>query len=149
MRILALDYGDRRIGVAVSDEMGMIAQGLATIQRKNRVADLDQIDECVRRYDVDRIVVGYPLRFDGSEGVQCEKVNRFIRRLERRVTVPIIRRDEMLSTKEAEEHLRETGVRREKQRSMVDRVAACIILQRYLDAPSDVEKAEKRSENDP
>lgn len=134
MRILGLDYGEKRIGIAVSDELGITAQGLATIHRKNRTADLDQIDECVRRYDIERIVVGYPLRLDGSEGIQCEKINRFIHRLEKRFTVPVIRRDEMLSTKEAEEILRETGVRQEKRRAMVDRLAACIILQRYLEA---------------
>ena len=137
MRILGVDYGERRIGIAVSDELGMTARGLATIQRKNRAADLEQIDACVRRYAVERVVVGYPLRLDGSQGVQCEKVNRFIRRLEKRLTIPVVRRDEMLSTKEAEELLRETGVRPEKRRAMVDGIAACIILQRYLDAPPD------------
>jgi putative Holliday junction resolvase len=149
MRILGLDYGEKRIGIAVSDELGITAQGLATIHRKNRTADLDQIDECVRRYDIERIVVGYPLRLDGSEGIQCEKINRFIRRLEKRFTVPVIRRDEMLSTKEAEELLRETGVRREKRRAMVDRLAACIILQRYLDAPLGGQSAGPQTGNDP
>jgi putative holliday junction resolvase len=135
MRILGLDYGERRIGIAVSDELGITAQGLTTVQRKNREADLDRLADVVHRYEVERIVVGYPLRLDGSEGIQCEKINRFIRRLERRFSLPVIRRDEMLSTKEAEEILRETGVRREKRRAMVDRLAACIILQRYLDTP--------------
>lgn len=141
MRILGVDYGERRIGIAVSDELGMTAQGLATIQRKNRAADLEQIDACVRRYAVERVVVGYPLRLDGSEGVQCEKVNRFIRRLERRLAIPVVRHDEMLSTQEAEGLLREAGVRREKWRARVDGIAACIILQRYLDAPGDGEGA--------
>jgi putative Holliday junction resolvase len=135
MRILGLDYGERRIGVAVSDEMGITAQGLTTVQRKNRAADLDRLAEVVHRFAVERIIVGYPLRLDGSEGIQCEKINRFIRRLERRFALPVIRHDEMLSTKEAEEILRETGVRQEKRRAMVDRLAACIILQRYLERP--------------
>lgn len=134
MRILGVDYGERRIGIAISDELGMTAQGLTTVQRKNRAADLDQLADVIHRYEVERIVVGYPLRLDGSEGIQCEKINRFIRRLERRFALPVIRRDEMLSTKEAEEILRETGVRQEKRRAMVDRLAACIILQRYLEA---------------
>ena len=134
MRVLGLDYGSRRIGVAVCDELGMTAQGVGTVVRKNRKADLAAISAFVKRFDVESIVVGYPLRLDGSEGIQCEKVNRFIQRLEARLAIPVIRRDETLSTKEAEELLRETGVRREKKRGIVDRLAASIILQGYLDA---------------
>lgn len=134
MRILGLDYGSRRIGVAICDELGMTAQGVATIARRNREADLGAIEELVRRYGVERIVIGYPLRLDGSEGIQCEKINRFIRRLEARLSLPIIRWDETLSTKEAEELLRQGGVRPEKRKGIVDRVAASIILQGYLDA---------------
>jgi putative Holliday junction resolvase len=135
MRVLGLDYGSRRIGVAVCDELGMTAQGVGTIVRKNREADIDAITKYIKLFDVETIVVGYPLRLDGSEGIQCEKVNRFIRRLQARFPMPVIRWDETLSTKEAEELLRETGVRREKRRGIVDRLAACIILQGYLDAP--------------
>jgi putative holliday junction resolvase len=135
MRILGLDYGSRRIGVAVCDELGMMAQGVDTVVRKNRDADIAAIAAYIERFGVEKIVVGYPLRLDGSEGIQCEKVNRFIARLERRFPIPVIRRDETLSTKEAEELLRETGVRREKRRGIVDRLAACIILQGYLDDP--------------
>ena len=134
MRLLGLDYGDRRIGVAICDELGMTARGIATVVRKNRDADLAAIAEFVERFGVEKIVIGYPLRLDGSEGIQCDKVNRFARRLETRLSVPVIRRDETFSTKEAEELLRETGVRREKHRAVVDRLAACIILQGYLDA---------------
>lgn len=140
MRILGLDYGSRRIGVAISDEIGITAQGVATIARRNRDADLDTIVELVRHHGVERIVVGYPLRLDGSEGIQCEKINRFIRRLEMRFSLPVIRWDETLSTKEAEELLRKRGVRWEKRRETVDRVAASIILQGYLDAIASGEK---------
>jgi putative holliday junction resolvase len=134
MRVLGLDYGTRRLGVAICDELGMTAQGVATIVRKNRDTDLAAITGFVKRFDVEKIVVGYPFRLDGSEGIQCEKVNRFVRRLEARLSIPVIRRDETLSTKEAEEILRETGVCREKKRAVIDRLAACIILQGYLDA---------------
>ena len=134
MRILGLDYGSRRIGVALSDELGMTAQGIATIARKNREADLGAIADLARRCGVERIVVGYPLRLDGSEGIQCEKVNRFVRRLEARLSLPVILWDETLSTKEAEELLRERGLRPEERREVVDRVAASLILQGYLDA---------------
>ena len=134
MRVLGLDYGSRRIGVAICDELGMTAQGVDTIVRKNRDADLTVIAGYIERFAVEKIVIGYPLRLDGSEGIQCEKVNRFIRRLQTRFSMPVIRRDETLSTKEAEELLRETGVHREKKSGIVDRLAACIILQGYLDS---------------
>jgi putative Holliday junction resolvase len=134
MRILGLDFGSRRIGVAICDELGMTAQGVAVIVRRNREADIEAIDEMVRRHGVERIVIGYPLRLDGSEGIQCEKINRFIRRLEARLSLPVIRWDETLSTSEAQELLRQGGVRREKRKGIVDRVAASIILQGYLDA---------------
>jgi putative Holliday junction resolvase len=134
MRLLGLDYGDRRIGVAICDELGMTAQGVATVVRKNRDADLAAITGFVERFGVEEIVIGYPLRLDGSEGIQCEKVNRFVRRLEARFSIPVIRRDETLSTKEAEEILRGTGVRRKKKKAVIDRLAASIILQGYLDA---------------
>ena len=134
MRILGLDYGSRRIGVAMCDELCLTAQGVATVVRKNREADMEEIAAIVKRYAVERIVIGYPLRLDGSEGIQCEKINRFARRLEDRFSLPVIRRDETLSTREAEEILRESGVRREKRRERIDRVAACVILQGYLDS---------------
>ena len=148
MRILGIDYGGRRIGVAVSDELGVTAQGVSTIARKNREADLDAIGDLVRRHGVERIVIGYPLRLDGSEGIQCEKINRFVRRLEMRLSLPIARWDEALSTKEAEELLRQRGVHREKRRDVVDRVAASIILQGYLDAVASGEKADNSSKTD-
>src|SRR4030042_691793 len=134
MRILGWGYGSRRSGVAICDELGMTAQGLATLSRKNRGADLEQIAGFVRRYAVEKIVIGYPLRLDGSEGIQCGKINRFVRRLEDRFSLPVIRRDEPLSTKEAEEILRDREVRPEKRREVIDRVAAAIVLQGYLDA---------------
>ncbi len=134
MRILGIDYGERRIGVAVCDELGMTAQGVATITRKNREADLGALADLVKRYNVERIVIGYPLRLDGSEGIQCEKINRFTRRLEARLSLPVTRWDETLSTCEAQELLRQGGVPLEKRRGIVDRIAASIILQGYLDA---------------
>ncbi|MDA8124452.1 MAG: Holliday junction resolvase RuvX [Deltaproteobacteria bacterium] len=139
---MGIDYGERRIGVALCDELGMTAQGVATLYRKNREADLAAIAALVERFAVERIVIGYPLRLDGSEGIQCEKINRFSRRLGARTQVPVLRWDETLSTKEAEEVLRRQGVRPEKQREVVDRVAAAIILQGYLDALARGDKAD-------
>lgn len=137
MRILSLDYGDRRIGAAISDELGIAAHGLTTIVRKNREADMEVLSSLVKEWGIDTIVIGYPMRIDGSEGIQCEKVNRFAHRLENRLHVPVIRWDETFSTKEAEDILRNDRPQKSKKNKLaVDRVAAGIILQSYLDASS-------------
>jgi len=126
----------------------MTAQGVATIVRKNREADLDAIAELIRGHGIEQIVIGYPVRLDGSEGIQCEKVNRFVRRLKMRFSLPVIRWDESLSTVEAEELLREKGVRWDKRRARIDRVAASIILQGYLDSMAGGGKAGRSSDAD-
>ena len=136
MRILGLDYGEKRIGVAVCDELGLTAQGLPTIIRKNKKHDWEILENLVRQYKVEKIVVGYPVRMDGSEGIQCEKVDRFAFLMEKTFTLPIIKWQETLSTKEAEEILIDSGVRWKKRKKMVDKLAACIILQGYLDSIS-------------
>jgi len=134
MRILGLDYGEKRIGVALSDELALTAQPLRTIRRQNRRQDLENLAGIIRTYGVEKIVVGYPLRFDGSEGIQCEKVRTFIAFLESAFGLPVIRHDETLSTRQAEEILQEAGIRREKRRELIDKIAAGFILQGYLDA---------------
>ncbi|MCL2670162.1 MAG: Holliday junction resolvase RuvX [Syntrophaceae bacterium] len=144
LRALGIDYGERRIGVAVCDELGLAAQGVETIHRKNRDADIEAVAALAERYGVERVVIGYPLRLDGSEGILCEKINRFCRRLEARLSLPLVRWDETLTTKEAEELLRERGVRPEKRREQIDRVAAAIILQSYIDAQAGGTQGEKR-----
>jgi putative Holliday junction resolvase len=133
MIILGLDYGEKRIGVAICDELGMVARGIATIARKYWKRDIEQIAGLVREYDVEKIVVGYPVKLDGTEGIQCEKVNRFIDVLEAGVSVPVAKWNEALSTKEAEGLLREADINRKKRRGVVDKLAAAIILQDYLD----------------
>ena len=133
MRILGLDYGSKKIGLAVSDELGVTAQAVCVIARKNMERDLEQIADYVSRYRVEKIVVGYPLRLDGSEGIQCGKVNRFIERLSSRFLIPVVRWDETLSTREAEDILTEANISRKKRKSVVDKIAAGIILQSYLD----------------
>ena len=142
MRILGLDYGSKRIGVAVCDELGMTAQGLATIARKNRQQDLEEIARFIRTYNVEKIVIGYPLRLDGTEGIQCEKVGKFASLLESTFSLPIIKWDETLSTKEAEEILIRANMRRDKRKNIVDRVAASLILQGYLDYQESHKKSE-------
>jgi len=134
LRILGLDYGEKRIGVAICDELGLTAQGLPTLIRKTKKNDLEILSQWIRNYSVQKIVIGYPLRLDGSEGIQCEKVNRFANLLDKTFLLPVLKWPETLSTKEAEEILRESGVRWQKRKEKVDRLAACLILQDYLDS---------------
>lgn len=134
MKILGLDYGESRIGVAVSDEAGVMAQGLATLARKNRKSDLQALATVIEKQQIERIVLGYPLRIDGTAGIQCEKVRRFAVLLEKTFHLPVVCWDEAFSTKEAEEMMRQMKVKRNKKREMVDRIAASIILQDYLNA---------------
>jgi putative Holliday junction resolvase len=133
MRILGIDYGSKRLGLAMCDELGLTAQALTTITRKNRERDLKEIETVIKQYNVEKIVVGYPLRLDGTEGIQCEKVNRFVDILESRFSLPIVKWDETLSTKEAEQILIEANINRKKRKDVVDKIAAAIILQDYLD----------------
>ena len=132
MRILAIDYGEKRIGLAVSDEMEITARGISVIERKSKKADMEAIAAAISECGAGAVVVGYPLRLDGTAGIQCEKVDRFIASLKAAIPVPVIAWDETLSTKEAEELMREAGVKRKKKRGMVDRIAAAFILQDYL-----------------
>ena len=132
MRFLGIDYGEKRIGLAVSDELEITARGVSVIERKSKKTDLSVISAAVSEYGIGAIVIGYPLRLDGSAGIQCEKVDRFIAVLKEAIAVPVIAWDETLSTKEAEELMREAGVKRKKKRGMVDRIAAAFILQDYL-----------------
>jgi putative Holliday junction resolvase len=129
-----LDYGEKRIGVAICDELGLTAQGLPTIIRKTKKHDWEILGSLITNYKVEKIVIGYPVRLDGSEGIQCEKVNRFTALLEKTFFLPVVKWPETLSTKEAEEILINSGVRWEKRKKMVDKLAACLILQGYLDS---------------
>ncbi len=133
MRILGLDYGEKRIGASICDELGMTARGIATITRTYWKKDIQQIERLVREYKVEKIVLGYPVRLDGTEGIACEKVNMFGDALEKGVSVPVVKWNEALSTKEAEDLLREADINRRKRRAVVDKLAAAIILQDYLD----------------
>ncbi|PKN38854.1 MAG: Holliday junction resolvase RuvX [Deltaproteobacteria bacterium HGW-Deltaproteobacteria-2] len=134
MRILGLDYGEKRIGAAICDELGMTAQGLPTIIRKSKKHDWDILDNLIKSYNVEKIVIGYPVRLDGSEGIQCEKVNRFSIQLVKTFSLPVIKWPETLSTKEAEEILIKSGMHWKKRKDKIDKLAACVILQGYLDS---------------
>ncbi|MEA2014470.1 MAG: Holliday junction resolvase RuvX [Thermodesulfobacteriota bacterium] len=133
MKLLGLDYGEKRIGVAICDELGTIARGLDTIVREYWKRDVEQIARLAREHGAEKIVVGYPVRLDGTEGIQCEKVNQFINVLEAAIIIPVEKWNEALSTKEAEGLLIEANMNRRKRRTVVDKLAAAVILQDYLD----------------
>jgi putative Holliday junction resolvase len=133
-RVLALDVGDRRIGVAVSDELGVTAQGVSTIHRRSWAADLAEIARLVGQWGAASIVVGLPLTLESTEGPRAKIVRAFIKRLEGVVRVPITTWDERFSTVTAERVLIDADLSRARRRQVVDKTAAVVILQHYLDA---------------
>jgi putative Holliday junction resolvase len=135
-RILALDPGEKRIGLAVSDEMGWTAQGLPTLNREGIRRDLDHLAAVVKDYQVTRIVVGVPYNQYGGLGVAGERSMRLIERIATHCGIPVEPWDERLTTKMAERVLIEGGVSRAKRKLSRDRMAAVLILQSYLDARS-------------
>jgi putative Holliday junction resolvase len=135
-RILALDLGKKRVGIAVSDPLGMTAQGLPTYERRNRRADLDHITSLIREHAVEVTVVGLPLHMSGDNGRQAEHARHFAGALARHSGVQVALWDERLTTVEASRVLRESGVSLEKRKRAVDRLSAVLILQNYLDSPS-------------
>jgi putative holliday junction resolvase len=132
-RILGLDVGSRRIGIAVSDPLGITAQGLDTLQRRNKRHDLAYLEEVIRSYDVKEIVVGLPLRMSGVEGTQAEKIQAFAEDLRKRFNLPVHLWDERLTSAEANRLLRETELSIEKRGKAVDRMAAVLILQGWME----------------
>ena len=133
-RILALDVGARRIGVAVSDPLGITAQGLDTIQRQNKRKDWEALSAVLAKYDVAEIVVGLPLRLSGAEGTQSEKMRLFAGELQTKSGLPVHLWDERWTSTQANRLLRETNLSIEKRGKAVDRMAAILILQSWLGA---------------
>ena len=139
MRILGLDYGSKTVGVAVSDPLGLTAQGVETIWRKqeNKLRQtLARIEELISEYQVERIVLGYPKNMNNTIGERAEKSLEFQQMLERRTGLPVIMWDERLTTVEANRTLMEASVRRENRKQYLDQLAAVFILQGYLDSLS-------------
>lgn len=132
-RILGLDVGSRRIGVAVSDPLGITAQGLDTVQRRNKRHDLAALEKVIRDYEVREIVIGLPLRMSGAEGTQSEKMQGFAEDLRKRFRLPVHLWDERLTSAEANRLLRETELSIEKRAKAVDRMAAVLILQGWME----------------
>ena len=131
---MGLDVGDRRIGVAVSDELGIGAYGVVVIERSDPVSDLAKIQNLVGEYEAGRIIVGFPRMMNGTVGIQGEKVLKFVETLQQSVTVPVTLWDERLSTRAAEQVLLEANMRRSGRKKVIDRLAAAMILQNYLDS---------------
>ncbi|HMC83610.1 MAG TPA: Holliday junction resolvase RuvX [Candidatus Polarisedimenticolia bacterium] len=132
-RCLGLDVGEKRIGLALSDPLGWTAGPLPVLTRVSWKGDLARIRELVERLEVRRVVVGLPIRMDGTSGEAAERTLHFVERLKSAVRVAVETWDERLSTREAERMLIGADVRREKRRQVIDGVAASLILQAYLD----------------
>jgi len=137
MRILGLDYGSKTVGVAVCDPLGITAQGLETIVRKeeNKLRrTLARIETLIDEYQIETIVLGYPKNMDDSIGERARKTEEFRDMLVRRTGLPVVLWDERLTTIEANDILIQSGVRRENRKKVIDKIAAVLILQSYLDS---------------
>jgi putative Holliday junction resolvase len=134
MRVMALDVGDKTIGVAVSDSLQLTAQSRPTLRRKNLSSDLDTLRRLAIENEVHEIVVGQPLHMNGTASPQSQKVGRFADELKKILNLPVIFWDERLTTFEAEQHLEQMGLNWRQRREQVDKIAAMIILQNYLDS---------------
>jgi putative Holliday junction resolvase len=136
-RCLGLDVGDATIGVAASDLLGVTAQGVETVRRQNLAADLKRLDELVKEYEAATLVIGLPRNMNGSEGERCRAVREFAAEVEEKIGgVKIVFWDERLSTVEVTNVLKEAGMSWRKRRKVVDKMAAVVILQGYLDSRS-------------
>ena len=133
-RILALDVGARTIGLAVSDPLGITAQGLDTLRRTNKRSDLARLESLIGEYEVAEIVVGYPLRMSGHQGAQAEKVSAFATELRRRFRLPVHLWDERLTSAQANRVLRQSEISIRRRARAVDRLAAVLILQNFLES---------------
>lgn len=136
MRIMGLDYGSKTVGVAVSDPLGLTAQGIEIVRRKSETKlrqTLARIEEIAKEYSVEKIVLGFPKHMNNDIGERAEKSLEFKEMLERRTGLPVVMWDERLTTVEADRTMMETGIRRENRKEYVDMIAAVFILQGYLD----------------
>ena len=133
-RVPGLDVGSRRIGLAISDPLGITAQGLETLQRQNKRLDFTHLEQVVREYGVAEIVVGLPLRMTGAEGTQAEKMQAFAEEIRRRFHLPVHLWDERLTSVQANRLLRETDMSIKRRGQVVDQMAAVLILQSWMDA---------------
>lgn len=148
MRIMGLDFGSKTVGVAVSDSLLITAQGLEIIRRaeENKLRrTLARIEELIEEYEVEEIVLGLPKHMNASEGIRAELTQEFKEKLERRTGLPVVLWDERLTTVDADRLMIEAGIRRENRKEYVDKIAAAMILQGYLDRRS-MQEAQRSQE---
>ena len=138
-RVLGLDVGSKTIGLAVSDPLGITAQGLPTIRRQNKRYDFGELEKVIRQYQPAEIVVGLPLRMSGAEGTQSDKMRLFAEELGKRFRLPVHLWDERLTSAQANRLLRETEMSIKRRGQVVDQMAAVLILQSWMDAASPME----------
>jgi len=131
MRVMGLDVGDKYVGVAISDALGLTAQGITTMNRSNCI---EVVKKIIEEYEVESIVVGIPKMLNGTVGIQGEKVLKFVDELKASIPLPVSLWDERLSTISAERVLLEANLTRKKRKRLRDKVSATIILQSYLDS---------------
>ena len=134
MRILALDVGTKTIGIAVSDELRISSNGVKTVQRKSLKNDLNELKEIIEEYKPVEVVVGLPYREDGSLSKRGKDIKEFSKKVENKFNLPIVYFDESFSTVFAEKALIEADVSRKKRKKIIDKMAAVVILQSYLDS---------------
>jgi putative Holliday junction resolvase len=133
MRTMGLDVGSHTIGIAISDELGMTAQGLKTIRRKSMEEDFTEIKMIISKFDIEKVVVGLPKNMNGTLGKGAEAVFQWIEAFKARINLPVVTWDERLTTVEASKILLEADLSRKKRKKVIDKVAAVLILQGYLD----------------
>ncbi len=134
MRVLALDVGTKTIGVAVSDELGIIAHGVCTIRRAGREKDIGELRKVIERYSPERIVLGVPYLSDGRLSKRGERIVEFGALVERELGIPVVHWDESFTTSRAKGYLLEAGVGRAKSKRVIDKMAAVVILREYLES---------------
>ena len=133
MRIIGLDVGTKTIGVAVSDIMGWTAQGITTVKRSDPDSDVIEIKKLIEEFEAEQVMIGLPLNMNGSAGPSVDMVRQFGDQLEAEINIPIVYRDERMSTIAAERYLLEGDVSRKKRKKVIDKMAAVFVLQGYLD----------------
>ena len=140
MRVMALDVGEKKIGVAISDALLLTAQPRPTLHRKNLKSDIFILGRLAEENEVHEIVVGYPLHMSGKQSLQSEKVAKFAEELRKSLQIPVVFWDERLTSFAAEQHLEEMGLKWRQRRVHIDKIAAMMILQSYLDSRSSENK---------
>ena len=133
MRIIGLDVGTKTIGVAVSDIMGWTAQGITTVKRSDPDSDVIEIKKLIEDFEAEQVMIGLPLNMNGSAGPSVDMVRQFGDQLKAEISIPIVYRDERMSTMAAERYLLEGDVSRKKRKKVIDKMAAVFVLQGYLD----------------